>query len=45
VTNKYQTEEDESWLNGKRYLDMAEYNEWIQTQKKKKAPSAVTRIG
>ena len=36
---------DEKWSSGKRYLDMEEYNEWIQTQKKKKVPSAVTRIG
>ncbi len=36
---------DEKWSSGKRYLDMEEYNEWIQTQKKKKISASVTRIG
>lgn len=35
---------DEKWASGKKYLDMAEYLEWRETQASK-AVSKVTRIG
>jgi len=35
---------DEKWASGKKYLDMAEYWEWRETQGTK-AVSKVTRIG
>jgi putative transposase len=35
---------DEKWASGKKYLDMAEYLEWRETQATK-AVSKVTRIG
>ena len=37
-------EVDEKWASGKKYLDMADYFEWLQLQEQKKIPSKVTRI-
>jgi putative transposase len=36
-------EQDEKWASGRKYLDMAEYLSWRETQPK--SPSKVTRIG
>jgi transposase-like protein len=36
---------DEKWASGKKYLDMAEYLEWQETQTKTSVHNKVTRIG
>ncbi len=36
---------DEKWTSGRKYLDMAEYWEWVEASHQNRAPSRVTRIG